>query len=69
MVGDIRNQVRYLLAKNDMTLTELGRKIGTSTSDVCRFIHNYRDMRTSQLIRIADVFGVSLDWLTGRTKE
>lgn len=62
-------RVRELLWKNKMSQNELAEKIDADASTVSRLISGERRCRVDVLMKIADTFGVSADYLLGRSDE
>lgn len=60
-------RVKHLLVENDMTQTELANEIGVTRVTVCNMLSKKTPPSTKTLCEISDVFGVSTDYLLGRT--
>lgn len=60
------DSLRELMEQNDVTQKHLARKLGITPAAVGNYIHNYREPDYNTLIRIADFFHVSTDFLLGR---
>lgn len=58
-------RLTVLLDENNITQTELAKKIGTTNVTICRYISGERTPRIDVLIKICSVFNVSLDFLLG----
>ena len=58
-----------LLDENNMTQTQLAKKIGTSNVTICRYLTCERIPRLDVVTNIASVFNVSLDYLLGLTND
>lgn len=56
-------RLNVLLDENNMTQTQLAKKIGTSNVTICRYLTCERIPRLDVVTRIASVFNVSLDYL------
>ncbi len=52
-----------------MTCIELSRKLGLSESTIGIYERGKSNPSLSNLCKIADYFGVSIDWLVGRTNQ
>lgn len=62
-------RLNVLLDENNMSQTQLARKIGTSNVTICRYLTCDRTPRLDVLTRIASVFNVSVDYLLGLTDD
>ena len=62
-------RLTVLLDENNMTQTQLAKKIGTSNVTICRYLTGERVPRLDVVTKIADVFGVSLDFLFGLSND
>lgn len=51
----------------NMTQMEVAEKLGISNGTLSGYERNYRDPDTETLAKLAELYGVSVDWLTGRT--
>ena len=61
-------RLKELRESREMTQTELAEVLGLKTRRAIGYIEaDQRGMDHQQLIAVADYFGVSLDFLTGRT--
>lgn len=58
-------RLTVLLDENNMSQTKLAKKIGTSNVTICRYLTCERTPRLDVIAKIASVFNVSLDYLTG----
>lgn len=58
-------RLTVLLDENNMTQTQLAKKIGTSNVTICRYLTCERIPRLDVVTKIAAVFNVSLDYLLG----
>ena len=61
--------LRYLRHEREMTLRELSEALGIGKSTLCDYENAKADPTLTTLKKIADYFGVSVDWLVGDTKE
>ena len=62
-------RLNVLLDENNMTQTQLAKKIGTSNVTICRYLTCERIPRLDVVTRIASVFNVSLDYLLGLSND
>lgn len=62
-------RLNVLLDENNMSQTQLARKIGTSNVTICRYLTCDRTPRLDVLAKIASVFNVSIDYLLGFTND
>lgn len=58
-------RLTVLLDENNMSQTQLAKKIGTSNVTICRYLTCERIPRLDVVTKIASVFNVSLDYLLG----
>lgn len=56
-------RLTVLLDENNMSQTQLAKKIGTSNVTICRYLTSERIPRLDVITKIAAVFNVSLDYL------
>ena len=60
------NRIRELRTAAKLTMKQLGALVGASESSVSLYETGKRQPDNETCIRIADIFGVSLDYLLGR---
>lgn len=65
----IGNRIITLRRNNGVTQTELGKAIGVGKTTISNYETGYSTPDAETLIRIADYFDVSLDYLFGRTND
>ena len=58
-------RLTVLLDENNMSQTQLAKKVGTTNVTICRYINGERIPRIDVASKIASVFNVSLDYLLG----
>lgn len=58
-------RLSVLLDENNMTQTQLSKKIGTSNVTICRYLTCERIPRLDVITKMASVFNVSVDFLLG----
>lgn len=63
------NRIRELRKLNKMTMKELGRTIGLSESTISLYETEKHQPDHATLNKLADVFGVSIDYLLGREEK
>ena len=66
MNGDFGNTLRGLIAEKEINQKELARKIDVDPSVVSLWLSGKRMPNVDSLCRLADYFGVSVDFLLGR---
>lgn len=64
MFGD---RLRHLRAERDLTQGRIAAQLGVTTAAVGMWERGQREPDGDMLCRIADMFGVSLDYLLGRS--
>ena len=62
-------RLTVLLDENNMTQTQLAKKIGTSNVTICRYLTCERIPRLDVVTKIASVFNISLDYLLGLSDD
>lgn len=60
-------RLKELRTSNDLTMEELGKSIGSTRATISNFENRQKNPSLDILIRIADYFHVSIDYLIGRT--
>lgn len=59
-------RLKELRLKKGLTQTELGEKVGVKQNTFTNWENGKREPSFENLVKLADFFGVSLDWLFGR---
>lgn len=59
--------LRILRKKSGLTMKQLGEKIGVAESTISLYEKGTREPDNATLFKLADYFGVSVDYLLGRT--
>lgn len=62
-------RLTVLLEENNMSQTQLAKKIGISNVTICRYLTCERIPRLDVVTKIASVFNVSLDYLLGLSDD
>ncbi len=62
-------RIRELREDHDKTQTEIAQLLGMKQPQYFRYEKGYRDIPTDVLITLADYYGVSVDYILGRTNE
>ena len=63
---NLGSRIKYLRTRKGMTQEELGKIIGVSKVSVSGYENNTRQPDNQALVKIADYFGVTTDYLLGR---
>lgn len=63
------NRLKELRTKRGLSLRELAQAIGVAHTTLARIEKNERKMSVPQAIALADYFGVTIDYLVGRTDK
>ena len=63
------NTIRQLRQQNNLTMKELGSKIGVAESTISLYECQKRQIPDDIKIKLADYFGVSVDYLLGRETD
>lgn len=59
-------RLKELRLKKGLTQTELGEKVGVKQNTFTNWENGKREPNFETLLKLADLFEVSLDWLFGR---
>lgn len=62
-------RIRDLREDHDYTQREIAGRLGMLQPQYFRYEQGYRDVPTDILIRLADIYGVSVDYLLGLTEN
>lgn len=65
--GIYMNRLRELRIKAGMTQEELGKKVGRKENTICKYEKGLREPKLETWKTLADVFGVSPQYLVGWT--
>ncbi|MYN48390.1 helix-turn-helix domain-containing protein [Lactobacillus crispatus] len=61
----MKNRIKELRLKHNLTLKELGQKVGMADSAICRYETGKRQPNIEKCQKIADYFDVSVPYLQG----
>lgn len=67
MLTDLGTRVRQLRIANDLTQKQLGERVGLSETQVRAIENGRRNTSINTCIELADLFGVSIDYLVAQT--
>lgn len=67
--GNNMNQIRSLRKEKNITMKRLGEIIGVSESAVSQYENGKRQPDNETLIKIANCFGVTVDYILGRNND
>jgi len=67
-MGDYRH-IRDLREDHDYTQRQIAEKLGISQPQYFLYEKGYRDIPTDLLIRLAELYGTSTDYILGRTNN
>ena len=62
-------RLRELRKINNLTQKELGKKMGVSAQTILNWENNVYQPSVNELIKLADIFNVSLDYLVNRERK
>ncbi len=62
-------RLELLLKENDVSAAHLSRSTGIPQPTISRYLANRREAQVEYIVRIADFFHVTVDWLLGRTEH
>ena len=63
---ELSTRLSDLLASHDISQRQLALATGISASTICRIIGEQQDVTAYTLVKLADYFGVTTDYLLGR---
>lgn len=63
------NRLKQLMEDNQITQEELAKKVGASQTVICYYMLNKREPRLSMAKKIADYFGVTIDYMMQSDEE
>ncbi|VDG25734.1 helix-turn-helix domain-containing protein [Lactiplantibacillus mudanjiangensis] len=63
----LAKRIQYLQDNSELTQTEIANQIGIDRSAYSRILSGNRKISADELSKIADIFGVTTDFLLGRT--
>ena len=66
---DYRKRIRDLREDHDKTQTEIAEVLGTSQTMYARYERGASELPIRHLARLADYYGVTTDYLLGRTER
>ena len=66
---DFGMRLQQLRMSHNMSLADLGKKIGRSKAAICGYENNYKIPPLDILVNLAMIFNVSLDYLVGIDKN
>ena len=67
VVKGFKATLKELMEDNDLNPTGLGRAIGVNMFVVRKWLYEVKDVKPKSLIKVADYFGCSLEYLCGKT--
>ena len=62
-------RIREMREDHDLTQQEVAAHLGMKQPQYFRYEQGYRDLPTDILIRLADLYDTSIDYLLGRTDD
>lgn len=62
-------RIRELREDHDLTQRQVAEQLGMKQPQYFRYEQGYRDLPTDILIRLADLYDTSTDYLLGRTDD
>ncbi|MBQ7862346.1 MAG: helix-turn-helix transcriptional regulator [Clostridia bacterium] len=65
----MHGRIRDLREDKDMNQTQIATYLGMSQTGYSKYETGERDVPTSILIKLADYYGVSVDYILGRTNN
>lgn len=68
-VPSFASRLKELRKEKGLTLEQLGKDIGTTKATISNFENEQRKPSLDMIIKLADYFQVSIDYLVGRTND
>ena len=65
----LAERLRMIRKERGLTQEEASKEINISLNSYCRYERNEREPTAPILVQMADFYGVSLDYLVGRSEE
>lgn len=62
-------RLRLLREESDLTVEQLAEKLGTVKQTISKYENGQREPKYETLLKIAEIFNVSIDYLFGRTNK
>ncbi len=62
-------RIRELREDHDLTQQQVSEMLNMKQSQYCRYERGYRDIPTDILIKLADFYKTTTDYILGRTKR
>ena len=70
LMNKLSNRLAYLRKKKGITLKEMSRDLGSiKEASLSRYEHGRREPKLDTLVKIANYFDCSVDYLLGRTDQ
>lgn len=66
---DFGARLQELRMSHNMSLADLGKRIGRSKATICGYENNYKIPPLDILVKMASIFNVSLDYIVGIDKN
>lgn len=66
---DFSSRLKQLRTSNNLTLEQLGNAVGSTRGTMGNFENGNKKPSLDMLIKLADYFNVSIDYLVGRTDD
>lgn len=64
---DMYIRIKYLREDRDLTQTQIAQMLGMSQTGYSKYETGENDIPTTVLIKLADYYGTTIDYLLGRT--
>lgn len=65
----VYRRIRELREDHDLTQTQVADMLGMKQPQYFRYEQGYRDIPTDMLIKLADYYNTSVDYMLGRTNN
>lgn len=65
----VYRRIRELREDHDLTQTQVADMLGMKQPQYFRYEQGYRDIPTDMLIKLADYYNTSIDYMLGRTNN
>ena len=68
-MNKFNSRLKALMKSHDMSENDLAKKIGVSNVTICRYLNKERIPHVDIVVKIANYFHVSIEYLFGLTKD
>ena len=62
-------RIREMREDHDLTQSQIAERLGMKQPQYFRYEQGYRDIPTDMLIKLADLYNTTIDYMLGRTDD